>query len=157
MGSASGDPFLESGAVSQEILGNVKTVLAFPHLITTKTQRFVDAINVGLPIAQKRAVGNGLITGLNLGIMQGVIYGVGMYAGIRFAEKGWVTFEDVFGSFMGVIMMGMGLGQIGSVIPALKAANISANKFYAAKQREAKMRKADANVAPLNGAQPLSG
>merc|ERR1719242_2695391 len=54
--------------------------------------------------------------------------------------------------------MGMGLGQIGSVIPALKAANISSNKFYLAKEREAVMRRPDGNVPAItNEGRPLSG
>merc|ERR1719420_614878 len=91
MGDSNADPFLPAGAVSQEIFGNVRTVLAFPDLITTKTQKFVDECAKSAIIAKKRAIGAGVITGLNLSIMQGVIYGVGMYAGIRFVEKGWIS------------------------------------------------------------------
>merc|ERR1740123_1134408 len=159
MGDANADPFLPAGAVSQEIFGNVKTVLAFPHLITTKTVKFADELAKGAVIARKRAIGTGFITGLNLSIMQGVIYGVGMYAGVRFVEKGWVNFGDVMGALFGVMMMGIGLGQIGAVMPALKNAGIAANKFYVAKERVPHIRKPDDAFlsAPIQSENALQG
>merc|ERR1712176_643443 len=50
----SSDPFFESGTVSQEIFINIRTVLAFPNLITTKTKAFTEKVNLGFPIALKR-------------------------------------------------------------------------------------------------------
>jgi len=142
-GQANADPFLSAGAVSQEIFGNIKTVLAFPHLITTKTVLFADELAKGAVVARKRAIGTGLITGLNMGIMQGVIYGLGMYAGIRFIEKGWLELGELFSALFGVMMLGVGLGQIGTVMPNLKNAGIAANKFYVAKERVPHIRKPD--------------
>jgi len=156
MGDSNADPFLPAGAVSQEIFGNVRTVLAFPDLITTKTQKFVDECAKSAIIAKKRAIGAGVITGLNLSIMQGVIYGVGMYAGIRFVEKGWISFADVIGALFGVMMMGMGLGQIGAVMPALKNAGIAANKFFVARERVPKIRGPDSGE-PIKADKALKG
>eukprot|EP00486_Rosalina_sp_Unknown_P004417 CAMPEP_0201568932 /NCGR_PEP_ID=MMETSP0190_2-20130828/10301_1 /ASSEMBLY_ACC=CAM_ASM_000263 /TAXON_ID=37353 /ORGANISM="Rosalina sp." /LENGTH=1342 /DNA_ID=CAMNT_0047990649 /DNA_START=38 /DNA_END=4067 /DNA_ORIENTATION=- len=135
-GSQNADPFLDSGIVSQEILMNIRTVLAFPYLIITKTDKFFEKLNDGLPIATKRAAVSGLSLGINLLIAQGVVYGVGMYAGLRFADNGWVTFDNVMGAFFGVFMAGMGVGQAGSVFPAFQKANLAANKFYVAKTRK---------------------
>ena len=139
-GSQNADPFLDSGIVSQEILINIRTVLAFPYLIITKTDKFFEKLNDGLPIATKRAAVSGLSLGINLLIAQGIVYGVGMYAGLRFAEKGWVTFDDVMGAFFGVLMGGMGVGQAGSVFPAFQKANLAANKFYFAKERKSALK-----------------
>jgi len=139
--SSSSDPFLESGIISQEILMNVRTVFAFPHLITSKTNMFVKKVNLGLPIALKRAAISGFSMGCNLFIAQGLTYGLGMYSGLRFVEKGWVTFDDVLGAFFGVTMGGLGLGQGGSVFPAFKKAKLAANKFYFAKSRTPELRK----------------
>jgi len=156
MGSENSDPFLPSGALSQEIFGNVRTVLAFPHLIQTKTDAFVEELNKALPIAQKRVFGTGLTTALSLSIMQGVVYGVGMYAGIRLVGDGWMTFADVFGAFMGLSMCAMGAGQLGAAAPALKKATIAANKFYVAKERVPEMRTTSL-TAPLKGDAQLQG
>ena len=139
-GSQNADPFLDSGIVSQEILINIRTVLAFPYLIITKTDKFFEKLNDGLPIATKRAAVSGLSLGINLLIAQGIVYGVGLYAGLRFAEKGWVTFDDVMGAFFGVLMGGMGVGQAGSVFPAFQKANLAANKFYFAKERKSALK-----------------
>jgi len=156
MGDANADPFLPAGAVSQEIFGNIKTVLAFPNLINTKTVKFADELAKGAVVARKRAIGTGFVTGLNMGIMQGVIYGVGMYAGIRFVEKGWIEFSEVLGAFFGVIFMGVGLGQMGAVYPALKTAGIAANKFYVAKERVPDIRKPDVSQ-PIRSDMALQG
>jgi len=145
--ASSSDPFLESGSVSQEILTNIRTVLAFPDLIKTKNAAFVAKVNDGLPVATKRAAVNGFSIGLNLMIAQGIVYGVGMYAGLRFADNGWVTFDDVMGAFFGVFTGGMALGQVGAVFSAFQKANIAANKFYLTLEREPEMKKPE--IAPI--------
>jgi len=148
---------LESGAVSQEILTNIRTVLAFPYLIVTKTQAFVDKVMDGLPVAIKRASVNGIMLGINLMIMQGIMYGIGMYAGLRFVEKGWVTFDNVMGAFFGVVMGGMGVGQFGSVGSAFKTANIAANKFYVIKERKPEMKEPEDGKDAIKGSEALKG
>merc|ERR1712087_973429 len=79
-----------------------------------------------------------------------------MYAGVRFVEKGWVEVGDVMGALFGVMMMGVGLGQIGAVMPALKKAGIAANKFYVAKGREPEIRKPDVSE-PIKADNALQG
>ena len=113
-GSSSSDPFLESGAVSQEILMNIRTVFAFPDLIPTKKRKFGDELEKGLPVAIKRAAVSGFAMGVNLFITQGVIYGVGMYIGLRFVDspKIDISFDEVLGAFFGVMFGGIGLGQV---------------------------------------------
>ena len=59
--------------------------------------------------ATKRSAISGFSMGINLFIAQGIVYGVVMYAGLRFAEKGWISFDDVMGAFFGVFTGGMGL------------------------------------------------
>jgi ATP-binding cassette subfamily B (MDR/TAP) protein 1 len=100
-GSGSSDPFLDSGAISQEILMNIRTVLAFPDLIPTKKGKFEEELEKGLPVAIKRAAVSGFAMGVNLFIAQGVIYGVGMYIGLRFVDDPNidVTFGEVMGAF----------------------------------------------------------
>ena len=154
--TSSSDPFLESGAVSQEILLNIRTVLAFPHLITTKTQLFHEKVGLGLPVALRRAAVSGFAIGINLCIAQGIVYGIGMYAGLRFVDEGWVTFDNVMGAFFGVFMGGMGLGQAASVGTAFKKAELAANKFYFAKSRVPELRKPGL-VTAITRQEPLSG
>eukprot|EP01084_Bolivina_argentea_P226030 381874_1 len=161
MGTSGGnsDPFLDSGIVSQEILTNIRTVLAFPYLIVTKTETFVSKLNDGLPIATKRSAVSGFSMGINLLIGQGIIYGLGMYAGLRFADKGWVQFDDVMGAFFGVFVGGMAIGQAGSVFSALNAAKLAANKFYVTKERVAEIKTFDKNTvdAPIQLKEALKG
>merc|ERR1719229_396339 len=158
-GSNDADPFLESGTVSQEILMNIRTVLAFPDLIPLKTQKFVDELAKGLPIATKRAAVSGFAMGVNLFIAQGVIYGVGMYIGLRFvgSSKIDVTFDEVMGAFFAVMMLGMGLGQAGSVMTAFGQAKLAANKFYATLQREPVVRKPTDSMEPIKSDSNLKG
>ena len=107
------DPFLTSGAVSQEIFMNIRTVLAFPDLITVKTKKFQNEIGNGLPVAQKRATISGLTLGLNMGIMYGVVYGLGMFFALSFLVKpGLDDISDIFGAFFGAMFIGQGLGQV---------------------------------------------
>jgi ATP-binding cassette subfamily B (MDR/TAP) protein 1 len=122
---------------------NIRTVLAFPDLIPTKKGKFEEELEKGLPVAIKRAAVSGFAMGVNLFIAQGVIYGVGMYIGLRFVDDPNidVTFGEVMGAFFAVMMAGMGLGQAGSVAPAFAAANLAANKFFAVKDRVPAMRK----------------
>merc|ERR1712087_713520 len=75
----------------------------------------------------------------------------------RFADKGWVSFDDVMGAFFGVFMGGMGIGQAGSVVSAFTKANIAANKFYVTKEREPAMRKVEGLEAPIKSKEKLSG
>jgi len=79
-----------------------------------------------------------------------------MYAGLRFVEQGWVTFDDVLGAFFGVFMGGMGLGQVGSVWTAFSKANLAANKFYFTKTRVPEQRKPETEK-PITSKEPLSG
>ena len=111
--SKNADPFLDSGTVSQEILMNIRTVLAFPYLITAKTKKFQDELAKGLPIAIQRATASGVTMGVQQFISQGVIYGVGMYFGLRFlvGQLG-VPYGSVFGAFLGVVIGGMSAGQV---------------------------------------------
>ena len=108
-GSASSDPFSQSGSTSQvstksyfsntfvkfivrqEILANIRTVLAFPHMVESKMETFVSALTAGLPIAKKKALGDGLVSGLNNG-MPFFVYGLGFFAGLLLVKAGWVEF-----------------------------------------------------------------
>jgi len=158
-GSSNADPFLDSGTVSQEILMNIRTVLAFPDLITTKTKKFTDELAKGLPVALKRAAVSGAAMGVNLFIGQGVIYGIGMYVGLRFIENPDipVTFDQLFGAFFGIIMAGMGLGQAGSVMTAFQQANLAANKFYSIKERVPAVRPPTDGMEAISSSTKLRG
>merc|ERR1719244_2424068 len=158
-GSSNADPFLDSGAVSQEILMNIRTVLAFPDLITTKTKKFTDELAKGLPVALKRAAVSGAAMGVNLFIAQGVIYGVGMYVGLRFIGNPDidVSFDEVFGAFSGILWAGMALGQAGSVMTAFQSANLAANKFYSIKERVPAVRPPTDGMEAIESSSKLKG
>merc|ERR1712130_9577 len=113
----------------------------------------------GLPIALKRAAVSGFAMGVNLFIGQGVIYGVGMYIGLRFVEapKIDVTFDQVTAAFFGIMMAGMGLGQAGSVVPAFANANLAANKFHGVLKRDPAVRKPTDGMAPVKSDANLNG
>jgi len=129
------DPFVNAGSFSQEVLTNIRTVAAFPDLAVSKYQGFVEKVQEGFPISAKRA----LITGFSLGALMfgalGIMYAVGLYAGARFVDAGFVSQANMFGAFFSFMIAGMGLGQLGSVLPDLGKAAMGANKFYATKSR----------------------
>eukprot|EP00486_Rosalina_sp_Unknown_P007230 CAMPEP_0201574368 /NCGR_PEP_ID=MMETSP0190_2-20130828/18806_1 /ASSEMBLY_ACC=CAM_ASM_000263 /TAXON_ID=37353 /ORGANISM="Rosalina sp." /LENGTH=661 /DNA_ID=CAMNT_0048002515 /DNA_START=126 /DNA_END=2111 /DNA_ORIENTATION=- len=129
------DPFVGAGTFSQEVLTNIRTVLSIPDLVTSKYKGFVQKVLEGFPISTKRAG----IAGFGLGFfmlgMIGIMYAVGLYAGARFVEAGYIGVGDMFGAFFCFMISGMGLGQLGSVVPDLQKANIGANKFYYTKSR----------------------
>jgi len=140
-------------------LMNIRTVFAFPDLIPTKKRKFGDELEKGLPVAIKRAAVSGFAMGINLFITQGVIYGLGMYIGLRFVDspKIDISFDEVLGAFFGVMMGGIGLGQAGSVMPAFAAANMAANKFYSVKERAPAVRAPTDLMEPIRSDISLKG
>merc|ERR1719150_2064405 len=114
---------------------------------------------MGSPFALKRAAVSGAAMGINLFIAQGVIYGVGMYVGLRFIGNPDidVTFDEVFGAFMGVTFAGIGLGQAGSVMTAFQKANLAANKFYAMKERQPAVRGPTDGMKAIESSSKLKG
>ena len=62
--------------------------------------------------------------------MFGVCYSVGLFTGAYFYEKDIISIPELFGSYFGFMMGGMGLGQLGSIASDLKNGEIGANKFF---------------------------
>ena len=107
------DPFLDSGSVSQEILTNIRTVLAFPDLQTVKTKRFQDEVAKGLPIAQKRSVVMGITMGINNMLMFGFVYGLAIFFALKyFLATGRVDMIEVMSAFFGAMTAGTAVGQV---------------------------------------------
>ena len=137
------DPFVAAGTFSQEVLTNVRTVLSVPDLVTSKFKSYLMKVKEGFPISIKRAA----IVGVGLGFfmlgMIGIMYAVGLYAGARFVDAGYIDVGDMFGAFFCFMISGMGLGQLGSVVPDIQKANIGANKFYVTISRKPDIKSPD--------------
>jgi len=73
------------------------------------------------------------------------------------SDKIDVTFDEVMGAFFAVMMLGMGLGQAGSVMTAFGQAKLAANKFYATLQREPVVRKPTDSMEPIKSDSNLKG
>ena len=55
-GGQEADPYVDAGSFSQEVITNIRTVLAFPTLITSKLKEYNDLVDLARPIATKRMV-----------------------------------------------------------------------------------------------------
>merc|ERR1719295_1475608 len=85
------------------------------------------------------------------------VMGIGFYAGVRFAEQGWVTFDNVFGAGMSIFFLGMAMGQIGAAQQSINAATTAANKFYQTQERKPDIRGPQGVSEAIVPAQPLQG
>jgi len=151
------DPFVASGSVSQEILTNIRTVLAFPDLLPTKTAKFEEELAKGLPVATKRAAGEGAAFGVMQFCMNGIVYGGAMFIGYYMIDAGWITFFEMIGALMAVLIAGMAMGMALGAVATLQAAKLAANKFFALKQRDPAIRKTTDLNNPIKSDSPLIG
>merc|ERR1712241_266555 len=157
MGGKDADPFVQSGSVSQEILTNIRTVLAFPDLIPAKTTKFEEELAKGLPIATKRAAGEGTAHGIMQFCMNGIVYGGAMFIGYYMINAGWITHSQMINALLGVLCGGVGLGQGLGAIATLQAAKLAENKFFALKQRDPTIREPTDSMQPIKSDSPLNG
>jgi len=151
------DPFVASGAVSQEILTNIRTVLAFPDLVPSKTAKYEGELAKGLPTATKRAAGEGAAHGLFQFCLNGVMYGAAFFIGYYMIDAGWIDYYAMINAFLSVLIGGMGLGQGLGAMAALQTAKLAANKFFVIKQRVPVIRKPTDLMDPIKSHSPLNG
>ena len=142
-GGDDADPYVHAGSFSQEVLTNVRTVLAFPSLILSKLQEYADIIDVASPVAVKRHTYVGIGLGGFMGAMFGICYSVGLFTGAYFFSKDIITVSELFGAYFSFMIGGMGLGQLGSIGGDMKAGNLGANKFYDLIERVPKIRQSE--------------
>jgi len=151
------DPFVASGAVSQEILTNIRTVLAFPDLVPSKTAKYEDELAKGLPIAIKRAAGEGAAHGIFNFCLNGVFYGGAFFVGYQMINAGWIDYYSMIFALFSVLLGGWGLGQgLGAMAP-MKTAGLAANKFFALMARDPAIRKPTDSMEPIKSDSPLNG
>ena len=134
------DPFVKAGSFSNEVLVNIKTVVAMPKLTESKILEYASELSKAYPISKKRALSMGVGVGGMLFGMFGVVYSIGLWYGSRLVDDGTINIGDMFGCYFSFLMAGMGLGQLGSVANDLKAADMAANIFLNLKKRIPKIR-----------------
>ena len=134
------DPFVKAGGFSNEVLVNIKTVVAMPKLTKSKIAEYANELSQAYPIAKKRALSMGIGVGGMLFGMFGVVYAIGLWYGSRLVDSGDIKIGDMFGCYFSFLMAGMGIGQLGSVANDLKAADMAANVFLNLKARVPEIR-----------------
>ncbi len=137
------DPFVSAGGFSNEVLTHIRTVVAYPSMLKSKAEEFLDVLDKAFPIARKRA----LVIGFSAGSMQlamfGVVYTVGLWYGCHLVDKGDITVGKMFGCFFGFAIGGMALGQLTSVLPDIAKAKIASNSFYSLQERVPAIKRPD--------------
>lgn len=110
------DEFSDTLASSGETLGGIKTVNSL-NAQNHHYTKYADKLSV--VEAAKRATGlkNGFGMGLFLFGLFGCIYSGGLFYGAFRVDAGKVSSGDVFGAFFGVLIGGMGMGQVGASLP----------------------------------------
>ncbi|KAG0314917.1 Multidrug resistance protein 1 [Dissophora globulifera] len=105
----------QSGRVANESIANIRTVVGLAKEATFES-RYAQVTWEPHQYAVRRAY----IGSIGFALTQGVMfwtYAVGMYAGYRFVQKGWMEWGQLFLTMFYVIFMAMGLGQVAAQAP----------------------------------------
>ena len=99
LGSDNGksSPFTQAGTFSNEVLLNVKTVIANPKLLQFKFKNYADKLDEAYPRARRRALGVGFGLGGIMFGMFGVMYSIGLYFGSGLVDRGIITIGGMMG------------------------------------------------------------
>ncbi|ETO10203.1 hypothetical protein RFI_27174, partial [Reticulomyxa filosa] len=138
------DPFAEKGGlVSQEVLTNIRIVLAFPTLVRVKIEEYFDALALATPTALKIHAATGLGIGFFMFALFGIMYPLTLYVGSGMVDDGIISIGKMFGAYFAFFIAGMGMGQVGSVLGDIRKGGMAANKMFVLLDRQPEIRPAD--------------
>jgi len=141
---------LESlGQRAQESITHIRTVAAFTGEATVM-KNFNELLDKNSALGIK----NGHTSGIGMGVSQIIIfasYGLAFWYGSVLVEDGEMTLEDVLQVFFAILMIAMGIGQVGQMSPDFGKATHAANDIFKLIDRQSKIdpMSADGQVVKL--------
>jgi len=134
------DEFAESTGESGETLAGLRTVksLNAEHQKGITFNKMVESIG---DMRRHGAWRTGLGMGFFLFGTFALIYGPAFTFGAFRIDKGKLTSDELLGAFFGVLLGGMGLGQIGASYPDIEKGLIAAFRMFKIIDREPNMKK----------------
>jgi len=118
----------EAGAVAQEVLSSIRTVVAF-----SGENRESEKYSKNLVTAEKAGIRMALVGGLMMSLLNFIIFaanGLGFYVGAIFTNEGVMEGGDVLTVFFAIIIGSFSLGQASPAFAALGKAGGAAYRIF---------------------------
>jgi len=149
------DIYADASARSKEVLSGILTVKSLTAELS-EASLYKKLIAGALPLMKKKANRVGLAMGTMNFINIGFFYAMGMYLGAfqvalfyRSGEKKGFSPGEVFASFFGVFLGGMGLGTLFTTFPDVNGGIVAVQKLYEIIDRTPDIRKPEGGVPPM--------
>jgi len=144
------DEFAASMGESGETLGGLRTVKSL-NAEKTKVKHFGEIVEVKSEEKRYAAWRMGAGMGFFLFGTFALCYGPAFCFGAFQIDKGRLTVDDLLGAIFGVLIGGMGLGQIGASWPDIEKGLIAAYRMFKVIDRIPEVRKPDAGAGKKSG------